>query len=335
MAILPKVGLGIMVKYIPIDVVMPVFNGIKYLDSQIASIYYQSIRPQRLIVRDDGSSDGSQKLIDNCKMKYGDWLQTLPSEGNLGCVANVNMLLQSTTAPYVALSDQDDIWLPDKIEKSILAMQELEISFGQNFPLLVHTDLKLIDADGKELALSFFNYQHLDPYRSTISDLALTNIVTGCTIFLNRSLLNKSLPIPDTALMHDWWLAMTASAFGKIFFIDTTTVLYRQHGKNILGAKGLGIRYSLKKLLRLITSPKSGVNTIPAVIQMILFQNYFQCSFMKLPSIMSLSRHKRWYALIKLPFSTLPSKHGPFRTLVLYLLILLLPKLELKPNTRK
>ena len=100
-------GLGALV----IEVVLPTFNGAAYLKEQVDSIHRQTLRPQRLLVRDDGSSDGTQALLAELQQHYGSWLHLLPSEKNLGCSANVNCLLEASRAPYVALADQDDIWL--------------------------------------------------------------------------------------------------------------------------------------------------------------------------------------------------------------------------------
>ena len=121
-------GLGAVVSSTAIEVVLPTYNGSAYLEAQLASIYAQTVCPERVILRDDGSSDGTQALIQQLQKRYGSWLQVLPSDENLGCNANVNRLLEATTAPYVALADQDDLWLPQKLENSLALMQQLEVS---------------------------------------------------------------------------------------------------------------------------------------------------------------------------------------------------------------
>jgi hypothetical protein len=105
---------------------------------------------------------------------------------------------------------------------------------------LVHSDLELVDAAGNRLGVRYLQRQRLDPERTAPVDLALTNVVTGCTALCNRALLELALPLPVEALMHDWWLALVASAFGRIGWLPQATVLYRQHGANVLGAQGLG-----------------------------------------------------------------------------------------------
>ena len=238
-------GLGALV----IDVVLPTYNGAAYLRQQVASIDQQILRPVRLIIRDDGSTDGTRELLTSLKQDYGDWLELLPADGNLGCSANVNRLLENTRSPYVALADQDDHWLPGKLEAALTLLKQLEQIHGVEMPLMVHSDLALIDADGMPLGCSYLQRQRLDPSRTGLDDLVLTNVVTGCSVLLNRALLQKALPIPAEALMHDWWLALVASANGVIGFLPEPAVLYRQHESNVLGAQGIGLRRIIGRLL--------------------------------------------------------------------------------------
>ena len=105
-------GLAIMVSSYSIEVVMPTYNGIDFVEAQIASIYNQTLRPSKLIIRDDFSTDGTTQLLAKLAVKYQNWIKILPSYENIGCTSSVDLLLSSTCAPYVALADQDDIWLP-------------------------------------------------------------------------------------------------------------------------------------------------------------------------------------------------------------------------------
>ncbi|MCP9805807.1 glycosyltransferase family 2 protein [Cyanobium sp. T1B-Tous] len=309
-----------------IEVVLPTYNGVSYLEAQITSIYNQTLRPERVLLRDDGSSDGTPALISQLQQRYGTWLQMLPADGNLGCTANVNRLLQATTAPYVALADQDDLWLPHKLEQSLALMQQLEVRKGSATPLLVHSDLELVDQVGKPMGCRYLQRQRLDPQRTQPADLAFTNVVTGCTTLLNRALIQKALPIPTEALMHDWWLALVASAFGKIALLQSPGVLYRQHGGNVLGAKGLGLVYWCKRLHNLIADPAAGGHTGAALQQAALFEQRYHLRISALPTLLRLRRRYRWLGLLQLPAAQRPSKHGPLRTLGLYGLLACLPR---------
>jgi hypothetical protein len=309
-----------------IDVVLPTYNGAAYLEAQLASIQAQTLRPSRVLLRDDGSSDGTADLIAQLQQRYGAWLQVLPPDGNLGCTANVNRLLEASSAPYVALADQDDLWLPQKLEQALALMQQLEGLHGADTPLLVHSDLELVDGQAQPLGSRYLQRQRLDPQRTDPVDLALTNVVTGCTALLNRALLQKALPIPAEALMHDWWLALVASAFGKIALAEQPGVLYRQHGGNVLGAQGLGLRYWRQRLQSLLADPAAGGHTRAALQQAALFEQRYGCAISDLPPLLQLPRWRRWLALLQLPSGQRPWKHGPLRTLGLYGLLACLPR---------
>ena len=310
--------MGSVVSVAPIEVVLPTYNGVLYLEAQITSIYNQTLRPERVLLRDDGSSDGTQALISQLQQRYGTWLQVLPADGNLGCTANVNRLLQATTAPYVALADQDDVWLPHKLEQSLVLMQQLEMRNGSATPLLVHSDLELVDLAGKPMGCRYLQRQRLDPQRTQPADLAFTNVVTGCTVLINRALLHKALPIPQQALMHDWWLALVASVFGRIELLPYPTVHYRQHGSNLLGAQGLDLDYWRQRLAQLVADPAAGGSMRAVMKQAKLFEERFEEPLSPSISLFQLSRHQRLPALLRLSAPERPSKHGLLRTVGFY-----------------
>lgn len=224
-----------------VDIVMAVYNGEKFVKEQIDSILAQDYQNFRLLVRDDHSQDGTLEIIKNYVKAYPNKIFLLPSSGKLGVKGNFSALLEYAKAPYIMLSDQDDIWLKDKVSKSLKKMKELEASKGLDCPLLIHADLKVVDAHLNLIDPSFWKFAHLKPAQShQLNKLLTQNVVTGCTILINRPLLKLALPIPSETPMHDWWLALVASAFGYIESISEPLILYRQHGKNTLGAKKYG-----------------------------------------------------------------------------------------------
>ena len=147
------------------------------------------------------------------------------------------------------LCDQDDIWLEDKVQKSMDMMQNLTLQYT-NTPLLVHTDLQVVDAKLQPLHSSFWNYMKIDPAKNALHQLLIQNSVTGCTTMINRTLLEIALPIPPDATMHDWWLALVASQFGKVVPLYDATMLYRQHTDNTIGAEGFTLRYILQRFFK-------------------------------------------------------------------------------------
>ena len=314
-------GLGLVV----IEVVLPTYNGAAFLEAQLASIDAQTLRPQRVIIRDDGSQDGTPALLRQLQKRYGNWLVLLDSRGNLGCVGNINCLLSATRAPYVALADQDDLWHPDKLASSLRLMEWVEASHGNDYPLLVHADLNLIDTNGHSLGRTYFENQGLHPQRTGLDDLLLTNVVTGCTVLINRALLRRSTPIPAEALMHDWWLALVASATGSISLLQAANVSYRQHAGNVVGARGAGV---LAMLGRLLHPSRSGpFQLLPALLsQASVLQKQFGLHAFPVLQVMRQRRLTRIWRLCSEPeLRRKLRKHGPLRTWALWLVLCLAP----------
>jgi len=137
---------------------------------------------------------------------------------------------------YIMFSDQDDIWIDNKIEITLKKMLETEKKHGKNIPILVHTDLKVVDEHLNIIDNSFWNFSKINPELNSLNHLLLSNTVTGCTAMINKNLKTLAIPIDKRAYMHDWWLALIASALGRIEYINFPTILYRQHNANTLGA---------------------------------------------------------------------------------------------------
>ena len=220
-----------------IEILLASYNGEKFIEEQIDSILSQSHTHFRLIISDDGSTDQTRQIIEK-KMSQTDKILLLPPRSNGGVIQNFSRLMEHSKAQYIMLSDQDDIWFTDKIEKTLKRMLELEKQNGHHLPLLVHTDLHVVDQDLQSISSSFSQYVQIAPERpSSLYRLLGQNVVTGCTTMMNRPLLQLSLPIPQETLMHDWWLALTATAFGKIAYLQEPTMFYRQHSHNQVGAR--------------------------------------------------------------------------------------------------
>ncbi|MBU2737238.1 glycosyltransferase family 2 protein [Acidithiobacillus concretivorus] len=229
-----------------VDIILATFNGESYIDALLDSIFNQTYIAWRLLIRDDCSSDATVTIIKSFADKYPEKIVVLDNKNiRLGVVGNFNALLNKSSARYIMFADQDDIWLPHKIELTL--SKAIESDNHDNVPLLVHTDLCVVDKNLIQLSKSFWSYQAIDPARAVkLKDVMIQNVVTGCTMLINRSLAEISMPIPSESKMHDWWIAMVASAFGKIEFIPESTILYRQHGKNDTGAKRWNLYNSFK-----------------------------------------------------------------------------------------
>jgi len=226
-----------------IDILLAVYNGEKFLREQLDSLLSQSVGNWTLLVRDDCSADSSGALLAAWEREHPGKITIVPNDGlNAGTLGNFSALLQRATAPYVMFCDQDDVWFPGKIQLTLGKMKELEESHGGDRPLLVHTDMKVTDGSLRVLAESLWQYQKSEPARgASLNRLLVQNCATGCSMMINRALRELALPIPREAMMHDWWLALVASAFGGIGYCAEPTMLYRQHGDNDIGAKKWGL----------------------------------------------------------------------------------------------
>lgn len=215
-----------------IAILMSTYNGGHYLEDQIKSIINQTNHDWHLYIRDDGSSDNTTDIIQKYSTEHNN-ITFINEENinNIGVVASFLSLLKNTNADYYMFCDQDDIWLKDKVEVSLQKMLKEDSSI----PLCAFSELKVVNADLKEIRLMnntnvWFDFIHL----------LFGNCVTGCTMMINQTLKSK-IRITDTDIskiyMHDWWIALFASAFGKLLYIDNPTILYRQHESNVEGSK--------------------------------------------------------------------------------------------------
>ncbi len=232
-----------------VEVVLATYNGERYLARQTESILAQREVRVRLLISDDGSQDGTPGLLRRLAAQ-DDRIQLLDAPGNLGPARRFGLLLEQTGTEYVLCSDQDDVWHPDKVRDSLRWMRLAEAR-RPGTPLLVHTDLTVVDERLNVVAPSFFGLRGLDP-QPALSRLLVQNSVTGCTMLLNRALLRAGLPVPQEAVLHDWWFALVARSHGAVAFWPQPTLLYRQHQANAVGARqavlGARVRGFARKL---------------------------------------------------------------------------------------
>ena len=224
-------------------------NGEAYLEQQLQSIGAQSLLPDELVICDDASTDSTVKLIKHFASTSSFSINLIQNQEQLGVVKNFSKALSCCRGDYLALCDQDNIWLPEKLKTDFDLIRKTETTLGKSFPLLVHSDLKNIDHSGLLRSSSFMKLRHIkhvskDPLRRLLAQ----NFVTGCTVMVNRPLIELALPIPHTAVMHDWWLALVAAACGKIIFNENTAILFRQHQNNVIGARSFFSANSLSRL---------------------------------------------------------------------------------------
>lgn len=232
-----------------IDILMSTYNGARFLKPQLDSILSQSYKDFRLIIRDDGSADDTMRILEEYAIREPRIRLSLDSIGKLGARQSFMKLIENAGADYFMLSDQDDVWLPEKIDKTRELMLKMEAKNGSEVPLLVFTDLTVTDENLETIDTSLWNYQKLDPliYKNWRNLLA-QNVVTGCAILGNRAAASASLPFALPEMMHDHWIAVNVAKYGRIEYLPEPTVLYRQHNRNVEGGKQFGIGYAAKRL---------------------------------------------------------------------------------------
>ena len=238
-----------------IDVLMSTYNGSLFIREQIESILGQSFSDFRLMIRDDGSQDDTVSIIEEYVLKDPRLKIVQDTDGNLGLRRSFMRLVEASASDHFMFADQDDVWLPDKMSRSFERISELASRYGDDTPILVFTDLSVVDDELAEIDRSFWHYQSLDPEIATDwKKLLAQNVVTGCTIIANRAAAMVSLPFAMPEMMHDHWLAVNTARSGKIDFIKDQTVLYRQHQDNAEGGKNFGITYALSKIPAIINN---------------------------------------------------------------------------------
>lgn len=209
-----------------ISIAMATYNGEKYLKEQLESIYAQTYENIEVIVCDDRSMDRTVDILDTYHREKG--LKYYVNEENLGFVRNFEKAINLCTGEYIALADQDDVWLSHKLSTL------LENINGYD---LICSDCKLIDETNSVIHDSFKVFSKMViPNPTDFRSYIASNVVTGCTAMFKRDLLNLAFPIPKVSPYHDWWLSIVAASNNGMYYLEEPLILYRQHTLNHTGA---------------------------------------------------------------------------------------------------
>ena len=232
-----------------VDIVMATYNGALYIREQLDSILNQTYKDFRVYIRDDGSKDDTVNIIKDYQTRYPEKIFLIADSVKCGSSrSNFIQAMKSTTAEYVMFSDQDDYWLPEKIQHTLDKMTEMENRIGAEKPILVFGSYKPADENLNEKKDNPKNRQEA-AYKLEFSNLLVQNYVQGCLMMVNRTLANCMGGYDDAILMHDWWAALIAAGGGAIEHIDEIMMLYRQHGDNVVGCVNVkSLKYRLNKM---------------------------------------------------------------------------------------
>ena len=202
-----------------ISIAMATYNGAKYLQEQLDSFLLQTRLPDQLIITDDGSTDDTLDIVKRFAETAP--FQVIYSQNmhNLGYAGNFNVALQKTTGDLVFLSDQDDVWFPEKISRMV------SISEANPEALVLMNDALLTDE-----ALHSNGLTKIGQMKS--AGFKLSGFVMGCCAVVKRDLLDFSLPIPDAYPAHDNWIVGIAEGMRRKHIYPQVLQYYRRHGNN-------------------------------------------------------------------------------------------------------
>lgn len=217
-----------------LQILMSTYNGKEYLKEQLDSILEQDCEKEglasfRLLIRDDGSADGTQEILQEYTRKYPEKIQWFQGE-NCGVIKSFfELLKKADSVDYYAFSDQDDYWMADKMSS---AVRVLERNQKSDMPFLYCCRPKLVDAALQELSSDIKR----PTMRPSFGNALIENIVTGCTAVMNAALREMVIvQLPRFTVMHDRWLYLVAACFGSVYYDETPHICYRQHGNNVVG----------------------------------------------------------------------------------------------------
>ena len=231
-----------------IGILLCTYNGAPYLRAQLDSILAQNTEEDfRILISDDGSTDGTLALLREMSSAHPDRITLLPPHAPTGSAWRHFLSLLAAGCgrdfDYLMLSDQDDVWKPEKLSRCFREMKAMEAAYGTDSPMLVHCDSEITDGELRVLAPSFVQYQKMTPSRCRLQQLLVQNNVVGGAVLMNQALASMVTAVPEHCVMHDQWLAILAAAFGHIHFVPMSLYYYRQHQDNVLGAaKGSRVR---------------------------------------------------------------------------------------------
>lgn len=205
-----------------ISVCMATFNGGMFIREQLESILSQLPPDAEIIIADDGSTDDTLLVVDSLNESR---IRVLPAERHLGVIYNFERALRASKGEIVFLADQDDVWLPGKVEMCLAALNEADLVMHDAFLLGLSDAFE--SAWGRNGKLS-----DIRTYRSGVVANWWKNSFTGCCMAFRRKVLDKALPFPKNLPMHDQWLGVVAEKYFKVSYVDEPLVDYRQHSSN-------------------------------------------------------------------------------------------------------
>ena len=217
-----------------ISVCIPTYNGEKYIKEQLNSILCQLSESDEVIISDDSSTDSTLKIVEKLNDNR---IKIFPNNHFYSPIFNMENALKQAKGDFIFLSDQDDIWTPNKVAIMLKALEKNDLCVS---------DCELINANGEPLSPSFFQ---LNRSKKGFLTNFIRNSYLGCCMAFKRNILNYILPFPATIAMHDIWIGLCVELWGSSLFIEDKLIKHRRHGDNASTTSGkskFGITYKFK-----------------------------------------------------------------------------------------
>lgn len=222
-------------------VILSTYNGAPYIRAQLDSILQQDTPIDRIVIRDDGSTDNTLAIIQEYQHHHPAIVLLEDTLGNVGVLRSYSLLLRhvaTLAVDYCMFADQDDVWFADKTTHLLAGINDMD----NTKPALAFSDVQLVDADLNLIAPSLIAYQKLLPKKKLgLKELFFYCPALGCAMIFNRHLLSALLALWDNFPNPDKWAILVAASIGDVKYIATPTLFYRQHNNNVTGAVNKGI----------------------------------------------------------------------------------------------
>lgn len=216
-----------------ISVAMCTYCGEEYVDSQLGSILQQTRPPDEIIIFDDDSTDSTYEIVTEYAERYPDVIDICRNTENVGVIENFQRCINQCTGDVIALSDQDDIWHPEKLERQVRVFEQEDVQLVFHNSEIVTDDLQS-EGDLWSSLTPPYVAGSIDPPEDAVRQLLARNVVQGATAMFDSSLREKFLPLPSN-VPHDHHIALIAAATGRIRDIDEELLKYRQHPNQVTG----------------------------------------------------------------------------------------------------
>lgn len=274
-----------------VSVVLTTYNGEKYIREQLKSILNQTCCVNEIIVCDDNSSDNTVKIINELTKEYENQcsISIHVNKRNIGYVKNFYQAIKMSSGDYMFLSDQDDIWMCDKVDRMLNIMKETQAD-------VLCSNFKLIDSNGdplqKEMLIpNFVKYAKTGITQINLVPLLFGNVAQGCSYCFTKKVKDIYIRANFDSIIHDYQIMLIGAALGKAFFINEKLFMYRIHENNSVGfsseknLKHIDFKVRIKK-------PKV-VAYLSLIKKDIRIPNYYLCFiilYLKLPVIRAVFR---------------------------------------------